>query len=180
MSRVGDKPRPRGRQRGISLIETMVAAVVMVVGCGATMSLFSLAVAQISNQGDMGTRVTQYAQDKMDQLLVLDFDDNSTDTTVDPPEPTGGTGLGGVMAGEQTVGGTDPSAPVNGYVDYLDEFGKRAADYASAAYIRQWQIATNGSGTLKTITVRVGVTAQLASRGLPPSATLVCSQADLQ
>ena len=96
-----DKPGQRARQRGITLIETMVAAVVLLIGCGATMSLFSVAVAQISSQGDVGTRVTQYAQDKMEQLMVLSFEDFSTDTTVDPLQPTGGTGLGGVMAGGQ-------------------------------------------------------------------------------
>jgi len=58
MTTVADKPGQRARQRGVSLIETMVAAVVLLVGCGATMSLFSVAVAQISSQGDVGTRVT--------------------------------------------------------------------------------------------------------------------------
>ena len=175
-----DKPGQRARQRGITLIETMVAAVVLLIGCGATMSLFSVAVAQISSQGDVGTRVTQYAQDKMEQLMVLSFEDFSTDTTVDPLQPTGGTGLGGVMAGGQTLGSTDPAAPVGGYVDYLDGSGQRTTDPTGASYVRQWSISTNTSATLKTITVRVGVTVQLASRGLPPTTTLVCSKADLQ
>jgi len=180
MTTVADKPGQRARQRGVSLIETMVAAVVLLVGCGATMSLFSVAVAQISSQGDVGTRVTQYAQDKMEQLMVLDFEDSSTDTTVDPLQPTGGTGLGGVMAGDQTLGSTNPSAPVDGYLDYLDASGQRTTDANGASYIRQWSIATSTSATLKTITVRVGVTVQLAARGLPPNTTLVCSKADLQ
>ena len=175
-----DKPGQRARQRGITLIETMVAAVVLLIGCGATMSLFSVAVAQISSQGDVGTRVTQYAQDKMEQLMVLSFEDFSTDTTVDPLQPTGGTGLGGVMAGGQTLGSTDPAAPVGGYVDYLDGSGQRTTDPTGASYVRQWSISTNTSATLKTITVRVGVTVQLAARGLPPNTTLVCSKADLQ
>jgi len=180
MTTVADKPRQRARQRGVSLIETMVAAVVLLIGCGATMSLFSVAVAQISSQGDVGTRVTQYAQDKMEQLMVLSFEDSSTDTTVDPLQPTGGTGLGGLMAGDQTVGSTDPSAPVDGYVDYLDDSGQRTTGPAGASYVRQWRVATNTSATLKTIAVRVGVTVQLAARGLPPTTTLVCSKADLQ
>jgi len=180
MTTVGDKPGQRAGQRGITLIETMVAAVVLLIGCGATMSLFSVAVAQISSQGDVGTKVTQYAQDKMEQLIVLSFADSSTDTTVDPPQPTGGTGLGGVMAGDQTLGSTDPSAPVDGYVDYLDDSGQRTTNPTDASYVRQWSIATNTSATLKTMAVRVRVTVQLASRGLPPTTTLVCSKADLQ
>jgi len=93
---------------------------------------------------------------------------------------TGGTGLGGVMAGGQTLGSTNPSAPVDGYLDYLDASGQRTTDANGASYIRQWSIATSTSLTLKTITVRVGVTVQLAARGLPPNTTLVCSKADLQ
>jgi hypothetical protein len=116
----------------------------------------------------------------MEQLMVLSFADSSTDTTVDPLPPTGGTGLGGLMAGGQTLGSTDPSAPAAGYVDYLDGSGQRTTDLSSASYIRQWSIATDSSTTLKTITVRVGVTVQLAARGLPPNTTLVCSKADLQ
>jgi hypothetical protein len=180
MTTVARRPGLRACQRGVSLIETMIAAAVLLVGCGATMSLFSVAVAQISSQGDVGTRVTQYAQDKMEQLMVLSFEDSSTDTIVDSLPPTGGTGLGGLMAGGQTLGSTDPSAPAAGYVDYLDGSGQRTTDLSSASYIRQWSIATDSSATLKTITVRVGVTVQLAARGLPPNTTLVCSKADLQ
>ena len=179
MTRAANKPGRWEHQRGISLIETMVAAFVLLIGCGATMSLFSVAVAQISTQGDVGTRVTQYAEEKMEQLLVLSFADSSTDTTVDPQQPTGGTGLGGVMAGDETLGSTNPSAPLDGYVDYLDGSGERTAGPTGASYIRQWKIATNSSATLKTITVRVGATAQLASRGLPPNTTLVSGKADL-
>src|SRR5579862_200584 len=101
-------------QRGLSLIETMVAAVVLLVGFVATMSLFTVAVVQNSTQGDEGTRVTEYAQDKMEQLMALSFSDGATNTTVYPPASSGGTGLGGTMAGSATVGSVNPASPSTG------------------------------------------------------------------
>ncbi len=163
-------------QRGLSLIETMVAAVVLLVGFVATMSLFTVAVVQNSTQGDQGTRVTEYAQDKMEQLMALSFSDGATNTTVYPPASSGGTGLGGTMAGSATVGSVNSASPSTGYVDYLDRNGALLTSSTGSFYKREWSVQTNAGATLKTITVYVWTSSQLRDQGPPPTTTLVCTK----
>ncbi len=45
------------------------------------------------NRGHLAARTAEYAQDKMEQLLVLSFADDTTDTRVFPANPAGGTGI---------------------------------------------------------------------------------------
>ncbi len=168
------------RERGTSLIEMMIASVVLLMGIVPLAGVFSVAVATSSGQGDIATRTTLNAQDKMEQLMALGFTDSSSDTTVYPTDTTagaGGTGLGGVMAGGSTVGSVDPAAPVASYVDYITFQGKLQTAAPRARYMRQWTISTDASGNLKTITVlvtAVGWTGQ----GLAPSTTLVCMKSN--
>jgi len=157
----------------------MIAAVILLVGVVGVASLFGLAVAQNHDQGDVGTRTTEYAQDKMEQLRALGFTDGATDTTVYPSAAAGGTGLGGVMAGSSTVGSTDPAAPTASYVDYLDVNGT-LTNAAGAFYTRAWSITTNATGNLKTITVVVSAKVNASGTGTPPSSTLVCSKTNNQ
>lgn len=163
----------RSGQSGVTLIETMVAMAVMAVGLLATMSLFSLAVAQNADKGDRTTRATEYAQDKMEQLLALGFTDQVSDTTQSPTAPNGGTGLGGTMAGSTTVGSVDPTAPVAQYVDYLTSTGTLQTTATGAIYCRQWSITTNVGANLKTITVLSRALTAVAEQGSAPSTTLV-------
>ena len=68
------------------------------------MPLGLMAVAKTESEGHLVARVTEYSQDKMEQLLSLAYGDASTDTRVFPAAATGGTGL--------AVGGSaDPTAP---------------------------------------------------------------------
>ena len=83
------------RESGVTLIETMIAALILLVGVIAIMRLMAVAVGQNLSQGDVQTRVSEYAEDKMEQLMALSFTDVSTNTTVFPPTTTGGVGLGG-------------------------------------------------------------------------------------
>src|SRR5260370_26571493 len=92
----------RARERCSSLVEMMIASLVLLVGIVPLAGVFSVAVATNSGRGDIATRTTLNAQDKMEQLLALSFPDGSSNTTVYPTDTTagaGGTGLGGVMAG---------------------------------------------------------------------------------
>ena len=178
MNRPGFKRKKSHRESGISLIETMIAMVVLAVGMLSTMSLFSLAVAQNSDKGDRATRTTEYAQDKMEQLLALSFTDSASDTTVSPTAATGGTGLGGVMAGGTTVGSVPPAAEVSNYVDYLTANGVVQTTSTGAAYCRQWSITTNAGGNLKTITVVARALTATANQGAAPSTTLVSAKTD--
>ena len=165
-------------ETGMTLIETMLAVLVLMVGVLIAMSLLSLAVIQNANQGERVTRSAECAQDKMEQLLALDYADATTKTTVYPPASTGGTGLGGAMAGNTTVGGVNPATPVTGYVDYLDANENLLSSATGAVYVRQWSITTNAAGNLKTITVLARAISSVGAQGAGPSTTLVSTKSN--
>jgi len=152
----------------------MVAVAILLVGIVGVMSLFTVAAGQNKSQGEIATRTTEYCQDKMEQLLALSFADGATNTTVYPPQTSGGTGLGGNMAVNTTVGGTDPASRVSGYLDYLDANGNLLTSSAGAFYVRLWSISTDSTGTLKTITVRTEAASAAGAGGMAPATTLVC------
>jgi len=160
-------------ERGTTMLETVIALVILLVGVMGIIGLLSIAVTQNWNQGDRSTRSTEYAQDKMEQLMALTFNDGTSNTTVYPTASTGGSGLGGTMSGNSTVGGVTSGSPVAQYVDYIDASGNLQTTSTGALYIRQWSISTNGSANLKTI--MVVVRAMIATTGgtVWPSTTLV-------
>jgi Tfp pilus assembly protein PilV len=163
--------RRRKGERGVTLVETVIAAAVLLIGISGVLGLFTVAISQDSAGGDFSTRAAVFAQDKMEQLLALNFNDSSSNTTVYPTAASGGTGLGGVMAGSATVGGINPASPTASYVDYLDA-GAQQTTAAGASFMRQWKITTDSTGNVKTITVLTTVVGW-NGRGLAPSATLV-------
>jgi hypothetical protein len=121
---------------------------------------FLIAIAQNETQGNVATRATELAQDKMEGLMMLNF-----------PDP----GLGGTMAASSTVGAVPPAAAVTNYADYLDATG--TATTASAwFYKRQWSISTDATATLKTITVVVTASKSVGAIGPAPSTILVCTK----
>ncbi len=158
----------RRKSHGVSLLETMLATGILLVMAAGLLAMGILATSTTENQGHLAARTTEYAQDKMEQLLALAWGDQFSDTTVFPATITGGTGL--------TVGGSsDPSAPVAQYVDYLDVNGNLLTITGSKApagwfYERVWQISSP-SANLKQITVTAVVAAGVG-RGLAPRSTL--------
>lgn len=103
-------------QRGFSLIETMVGLTILLVVAAGVLPLGILALRVSENQGHLGARASEYAQDKLEQLMALSFNDTVTDTRVFPANDTGGSGL--------TPGGSvNTDAPVALYVDYLNPEG---------------------------------------------------------
>ena len=153
------------RESGVTLIETMIATVILLVGVIALMRLMAVAIGQNLSQGDVQTRVSEYCEDKMEQLMALSYSDVSSNTTVFPPTTTGGVGL--------SVGGSSSLAsPVSGYSDYLDISGNLLSNSTGAYYQRVWSVSQNGAGNLKTITVTVGITDQTLVAA--PTTTLVC------
>jgi hypothetical protein len=164
----------RRSQLGMSLLETLIALTVLLIVAVGVMSMAAIAVVTTENQGHLQSRVTEYAQDKMEQLISLGFGDGDlgtgtgTDTTVFPacspntnPSCSTGTGL--------AVGGSsDPTAPVttpgNGYVDYLDSAGNPTSSTGSWFYIRVWKIE-QPSTTLKRITVTAQVRSTVGGTG---------------
>ena len=167
------RPRERPGERGSSLIETLCAILILTIGVTGIMSLLAFSITQNWNQGDRATRTTEYAEDKMEQLLALNFSDGSSNTVVYPTQISGGTGLGGTMTGNGTVGGVILGSPVSQYVDYIDSSGNLSSSSTGALFIRQWSISTNAAANLKTITVSVRGAFSLANAPLPAT-TLVC------
>jgi prepilin-type N-terminal cleavage/methylation domain-containing protein len=158
-------------QRGFSIIETMIAIVVLTVGLLGVLSMFGFAISTNASQGNYATHTTDYAQDKMEQLMGLKFTDTTSTTVGGFTTSTGGTGL-------TPGGGVTPGAPVTGFVDYIDANGDPAQASAftnTFYYVRQWQITLNADGS-KTIVVLVRA---IGIPGSAPSSTLASIKANI-
>lgn len=157
---------PISSERGTSLIETSIALGILMVVMAGLLSMAALATSHTENQGHLGARTTEYAQDKMEQLLALAYGDTTSNTAVFPATITGGTGL--------AVGGSsDPTVIVAGYVDWLDVNGNLLASVETTAptgwyYKRVWAISTP-STNLKQITVTTIVAYSVARAQIPQS-----------
>jgi hypothetical protein len=156
----------RTGEAGTSLIETLIATGLLLVVLAGVSSMGLVAMTTTENQGHLAARTTEYAQDKMEQLLALASGDSTSDTRVFPATSGGGTGLaiGGSLA---------PGAPVAGYVDYLDPNGNLLASVGTTAppgwfYERVWQISSP-TANLKQITVTAIVAASLGRTQAPQS-----------
>lgn len=145
---VQGRGNPRSSEAGLTLLETTIAMGILMLLTAGLMTLGTTAAITTENQGHLVARATEYAQDKIEQLVALPFCnglDNAganalsgVNTTVWPPTVGGGTGLA-------TGGSSNPDAPVNGYVDYLDGQGNLLGGGAVAPagwfYKRVWAIA---------------------------------------
>jgi len=167
----------RKSQAGTTLIEALIALVVLFIVLVSIMALAVTAIKITENQGHLASRTAEYATDKMEQLLALAYPDPSSDTTVFPTAPAGGNDL--------TIGGSaDPGNPVAGYVDYLDVNGNLLHVNGTTLvgnwyYIRVWQIsAPAGTSHLKQITVASRVSSMIATGGLLPQSTVVSLKSD--
>jgi hypothetical protein len=151
--------RPRGEE-GTSLLEVMIATGLLVTLMAGLMSMAALSISTTENQGHLAARTTEYAQDKMEQLLALAYGDTVSDTRSFPAGASGGSGLG--------VGGSfNVDSPVALYVDYLDDNGNLCGTTGAACiasvggappanwfYVRAWKIEIPaGMTNIKQITV---------------------------
>jgi hypothetical protein len=106
----------RTGEQGTSLVEVLVASALLVTLMAGLMGMAGLAISTTENQGHLAARTTEYAQDKMEQLLALAYGDAVSDTRTFPAGTSGGSGL---AAG----GSYNVDSPTALYVDYLDEDG---------------------------------------------------------
>jgi Tfp pilus assembly protein PilE len=181
-------------QAGMTLIETVIALAILFVVAAGIMTTGYISTATTENQGNLQARTTEYAQDKMEQLIGLAYGDVGTDTTVfpscspastNPPACATGTGLMvGVDCGNAAgtpCGSWDPSAPVttpgNGFVDYLCVDGNPVGIGGCTAgnwfYIRVWQISQWAAGVKQiTVTTKVRFGAIQSGAGAAPQSTL--------
>ena len=175
-------------ESGTTIIEVVIASAILVTLMAGLMSLGGLAISTTENQGHLAARTTEYAQDKMEQLLALTYPDSTSDTRAFPAVSSGGTGL--------TPGGSSTaSSPVALYVDYLDENGNLCGSTGAACvaptgttppagwfYQRLWRIDDSTTdATLPVDLKRITVTATIA-RGfggaMKASSTLVVLKAN--
>ena len=150
---------------GTTLIETSIACGILFVALAGLMSMGTIATMHTENQGHLAPRTTEYAQDKMEQLLSLAYGDSTSDSVVFPAANTGGSGL--------AIGGsTNTAAPVNLYVDWLSSDGALLGGGATAPvtwfYERVWQV-TQSTASVKQITVTVTVRSAIGGFMLPKS-----------
>jgi len=158
------RDRRAGGERGTTLIEVMIASALLVTLMAGLMAMAGIAISTTENQGHLAARTTEYAQDKMEQLLALQYSDGTSDTRVFPATNSGGTGL--------AVGGSsNVDSPTASYVDYLDVNGNLCGSTGAGCvapngttppdgwyYERVWKIADVSpaactSSCLKQITV---------------------------
>jgi hypothetical protein len=155
---------PARAEQGTTILEVMVASALLVTLMAGLMAMSSLAISTTENQGHLAARATEYAQDKMEQLIALDYNDAATDTRTFPAGSTGGSGV-------STGGSFNVDSPVATYVDYLDQNGNQCGSTGAACaaptgntapagwyYVRAWQIDDNTTdatlpANLKRITV---------------------------
>jgi Tfp pilus assembly protein PilV len=163
-------------ERGTSLIETAIATGILLVVMAGLLGMAALATTYTENHGHLEARTTEYAQDKMEQLLTMAFTDSVSNTVTFPTSPTGGTGLA-------VGGGVVTATPVNGYVDWLaqngDLLGGGATPPAAWFYERVWQVCylqtdnvsclTTPATGVKRITVTTTVRSAVGGALIPKS-----------
>jgi len=156
------------RERGFSLIETLIAIGLLIVVAVSLAQLF--AIGQRSNARARDSSMSSMlAAAKMEQIRTLSwgFDlagqpltDRSADLSVSPERPTGGVGLH-----------TSPSDAldrnVDGYCDFLDGFGVPLGSGASpplnTAYIRRWSVAPLPADPANGLVIQVRVVGRAAA-----------------
>ena len=159
-------------EEGTTLIETSIAVGVLFVTLAGLMSMGTLATINTENQGHLAPRTTEYAQDKMEQLLALAYGDATSNTVVFPAANSGGSGLA-------LGGSSSTAAPANLYVDWLGSdgslLGGGAAAPATWFYERVWEI-TSPSANIKQLAVTVTVRSSIG-RFMLPRSTVVALKA---
>ena len=158
------KDSKRAGEAGTTLVEVLISTVILVTGVLTMAQMFT-----ISTKSNLASRrttlTTVLAEQKLEQLRALTwgFDpqglpvsDFSTDTSVEPELPNGGTGL-------QPSPGTALQANTPGYVDHVDVngqiVGNTAQPPAAAIYTRRWSIEPLPTNPNNTLILQVLVTA---------------------
>ena len=105
ISRAKARLRNAGDDTGTTLVEVAVSMTILAILAAGLFSMAALALTRSENQGHLAARTAEYAQDKMEQLLVLAYTNQISDTVVFPAAISGGSGL--------TIGGgLNTAAPI--------------------------------------------------------------------
>ncbi len=149
-----------GRSEGFTLVEVVVALLVLTTAATAAASLVIVSL-ETTRAAQLQTSVTTLAVEKVEQLRSLTWmvvegvpmSDTTTALSVDPPV-SGGTGLSPSPPGTLT-------RDTAGYVDYLAPSGVWVAGGSTpppdAAFVRRWSIESLAEDPLDTLVLRVFV-----------------------
>lgn len=148
--------------RGSTLIEALIATLILTTGLLSMAGLVNLAAAS-NRVARNGTLTRILAEQKIEQLRALAWEldasgapvsDVSTDTAVLPESSSGGTGL---QASPYSLQQNTP-----GFVDYLDSGGRIVGGGpqppASAVYTRRWSIEPMPASAGRAVLIQVLVT----------------------
>ena len=156
--------RCNGSESGFSLAETIIATGILAASIAGLGQLFAVSV--MSNRTARNTTFASVlASQKMEQLrgLTYGFDtiglplsDTTTNIAAYPQTATGGKGLSPSPANAL-------QANVDGYVDYLDVYGKTVGTGGATipngtAYIRRWSVQPLPTNPNNTLVLQVMVT----------------------
>jgi prepilin-type N-terminal cleavage/methylation domain-containing protein len=159
--------------RGFSLIEVLVATVVMMIG---TVSLAQVVLqsVRINREASSVTLSTLLAVRKMEQLRALEWasdesgrpiSDTSTNTTTALEQPSGGTGL--ALSPTESL-----SRNTAGYCDFVDAAGRVLSGGTTpppdAAFVRRWSISPLPASAVDTLVLQVSVVPVGASSRVRP------------
>jgi len=150
-------------QAGFSLLEVVIATGLLAASVAALGQMFAMSVSE-NTSARTGTFAAVLAEQKIEQLrgLTWGFDsiglplsDFNTDTATRVQTPNGGTGLTPSPSNSLTRN-------VDGYVDFLDQFGRilgggGMAD-PRAVYIRRWSVEPLPTNPNNTLILQVVVT----------------------
>ncbi len=166
------------RQRGTTLIETMIATAICMVVVFGLAALVTTATRQSKNMGATVSQATALAAQKLEELMNQEFSGTIADTgTVCGTVPCIASQLCPCATPPCTCGSLTSSA--NSFSDYLKNDGTATTSTAADLYFtRRWQVEalTTLPATVRRISVRVeGKTIGTASSSTSaPSATVVC------
>ena len=154
---------------GFSIIETIFATGLLATAVVALAQMFVLSVKNNQN-ARTGSYAVTLAEQKMEQLrsMTYGFDtiglpitDTTTNTTT--PDDSIANGKGLTPSPDGTL-----NANTDGYVDYIDQFGRILGTGAAApigtVYIRRWSITPLPTNPNNTLVIQVMVTRE-TSRG---------------
>jgi type II secretory pathway pseudopilin PulG len=153
----------RSGEAGSTLVEVMVATMILATGVLAMAQLFAVSTASNLNSRH-DTFATVLAEQKLEQLrsLVWGFDQNGlplsdfeSDTSVNPQASAGGTGL-------QPSPSTALQENTQGYVDHIAANGNIVSNNTqpppTAVYTRRWSIEPLPTNPNNTLIIQVLVT----------------------
>ena len=157
----------RSDECGFTLVEVLVAMLVLASAAASTAVLFAITTASTRHARNQ-TWSAMLAMDKMEQLRALTWryradgspvSDTTTDLSVDPPSP-GGPGL-------STAAADVLERNAAGYVDYVNEAGRWVGTGShappQAAYLRRWSVEPLSSALPDTLLLQVLVTTVVPS-----------------